>query len=62
MGTAKCASLGPEKKQGLATTRCRALEGISANYKGKGPGLKAEKGLGRKKSEVILRKIGSRPS
>ena len=47
---------------GPASSRCRALEGISGHCKGKGPSLKGERGLGKKESEAILRKIGSRLS
>jgi len=42
-----------------SSSRGRVLEGISNHCKGKGPGLKDERGLGNKESEVILRKIGS---
>lgn len=42
-----------------SSTKCRTLEGISGYCKGSGACLKGQTGLGKKESEVILRKFGS---
>ena len=42
-----------------SSTRCRVLERISNHGKGKGVRPKGERGLGKRESEVILRKTGS---